>query len=136
MSYGTAGFGFAFIFVILLWVVGAVLGTWFLVLLLRIGHRWLQLHPAPARGSFTAFTPASADAAPPPTDDPRHHFGPDLRAWASANEAPSALAQRLGISGTAAVQVSDLAQRAAAGQASEAEWEQLLPWLPKLLGRD
>ena len=131
MSYGPAGFA---IFVILLWVVGAVLLTWLLVLAIVVGHRWLKLHPSPSRGGLVSYR--GADASARPADDPRHHFGPDLRAWASANESPAALAQRLGIGGAAASQVVELAQRAAAGQASDAEWEQLLPWLPKLLGRD
>ncbi|AYG03396.1 hypothetical protein [Gryllotalpicola protaetiae] len=133
MSYGPAGFGFAF-FVILLWVVGTVLLTWLLVLAIVVGHRWLRLNPAPSRGGSVSYQ--RADAAPRPADDIRHHFGPDLRAWASANESPAALAQRLSISGTAAAQVIELAQRAAAGTATDAEWEQLRPWLPKLLGRD
>jgi hypothetical protein len=144
MTYG-AGPAFGLL-IILFWVAMTAVVIWALILWLVVGHRWLRLHPAPPRVvAFATPAPEAAAAPAPPAPAPgapasaaelRAHFGPDLRAWASANEETSSLSARLGIGAAAASQLRAIAFRAAAGAATEADWAQLRPWLPRILNRE
>jgi hypothetical protein len=147
MTYG-AGPAFGLL-IILFWVAATAVAIWALILWLVVGHRWLRLHPAPPRvAAFAAPSPApaaepgrpapapAAPAAPASAAELRAHFGPDLRAWASANEETSSLSARLGIGTAAASQLRAVAFRAAADAATEADWAQLRPWLPRILNRE
>lgn len=144
--YSTGPSGLA-VFIVILSLAWFALLVWFIVVWLRVGIRWLSLHPSQATSITPAPTPArfpvpsgqgtpvgSEWTAPPGDGNPAARYRDALRKWAASGEGPSATARRLGISGAAAAQIRVTAFKAAAGNATREEWAQLEPWLPLLLG--
>jgi len=127
--------------IVVLSIAWGVLIVWLVVVWLRVGIRWLRLHPAPPeavwRGQPALPPPAAFEAAAAATPAAPPSVAPERRdalaAWAAGGEGPAATGRRLGVSSAAAAQVRLIAFKAAAGNASPDEWAQLEPWLPKLL---
>ena len=119
---------------VLVYVAAIVLLIWGLVLWLRVGHRWLALHPAPTRAIDAAPLPAAAspDAFP---DQHAARYGDALRAWQESGETTHALAARLGVDQAQAERLWNLADLAASHRASEADWRELRPWVGRITGR-
>ena len=125
-------------FVILVYLAGIVLGVWALVVWIRVGTRWLQLHPAPGKAPLQPGGPAPSGLLP----DRRQQQTPTqlkleykeaVVTWFVANEPAEALAERLRIDAATAGQIRRVAERIAAGTDSVDDWEILRRWLPGLV---
>jgi hypothetical protein len=118
----TGGVGII-LFVWLLGLAWAVVLVWGMIVWIRVGTRWLRLHPAPGALPATLALPPAAgfDVSA-------------LRAWAARGESAPDLARRIGVSGQVAAQLIEGVSRALSGTADAAELAFVQAWAPRILG--